>query len=102
MNPSPLKSNLQEAMRLADHQPPRAIAIAIVLKRWAGILLVLSWIVFMILMLPAGVELSFHGWAPETYGGRFALPFGITFALMMVSLLVWLLCGWILKKVGVE
>ena len=104
MKPSPTESKLQRAIRLSNN-PPRALAIVMAVKRWVAPPLVLSWIVFMILMIPAGIELSFLGWAPETYwtlGGRFALPFGIVFAIMMVFLTVWLICGWILKLVGVE
>ena len=98
MDPSTTESSLQRAVRLQNN-PPKALAIVMAVKQRVVLPLVLSWIVFMILMIPAGLELFYLEFA---WRWTFVLPFGIAFAVMMVSLVVWLLCGWILKMVSVE
>ena len=98
MKPSPRQSSPQRAIRLLSHKPTRALVIAVAVKRWAGILLVSSFIAFMILMLPTAFEISFFGWHPVLYGGTFVLPFGISLAVTLVLVAVWATCGWILQE----
>ena len=69
-------------------------------KRWGGVLAALGFFVFMILMPPAAYEFpALFGWYPfET----FLRPFGIAFAVTLVCVAVWALCGWIVRMGGVE
>ena len=66
------ESSLQRAIRLENEPPSRAFVFVRVVKRISTILLLLSFIVFMLLMLPTAVEILLTGMTPESFTGGYS------------------------------